>query len=104
MPHIEARDITLVYDTPGRTVPGVRGVSFGMEASEFLCIVGPSGCGKSTLLNIIAGFLDADRRRNPHRRCSRSTATAWIAASSFRTSPSCFRGAPRSATSPSAWK
>src|ERR1700761_6867658 len=43
MPHIEARDITLVYDTPGRTVPGVRGVSFGIEASEFLCIVGPSG-------------------------------------------------------------
>jgi ABC-type nitrate/sulfonate/bicarbonate transport system ATPase subunit len=38
-------------------VPGVRGVSFGMEVSEFLCIVGPSGCGKSTLLNIIAGFL-----------------------------------------------
>src|ERR1700674_5288571 len=57
MPHIEARDITLVYDTPGRSVPGVSGVSFGMEASEFLCIVGPSGCGKSTLLNIIAGFL-----------------------------------------------
>src|SRR5215469_12341354 len=57
MPHIEARDITLIYDTPGRTVPGVRGVSFAMEASEFLCVVGPSGCGKSTLLNIIAGFL-----------------------------------------------
>jgi NitT/TauT family transport system ATP-binding protein len=57
MPHIEARDITLVYDTPGRVVPGVRGVNFAMEASEFLCVVGPSGCGKSTLLNIIAGFL-----------------------------------------------
>jgi NitT/TauT family transport system ATP-binding protein len=57
MAHIEARDITLTYDTPGGTVPGVCGVSFGMEASEFLCIVGPSGCGKSTLLNIIAGFL-----------------------------------------------
>ncbi|MGB6535230.1 MAG: ABC transporter ATP-binding protein [Xanthobacteraceae bacterium] len=57
MPHIEARDITLAYDTPVGTVPGVRAVSFGMEASEFLCIVGPSGCGKSTLLNIIAGFL-----------------------------------------------
>ena len=57
MAHIEARDITLIYDTPGGTVPGVCGVSFGMEASEFLCIVGPSGCGKSTLLNIIAGFL-----------------------------------------------
>jgi len=57
MAHIEARDITLVYETPSGTVPGVRGVSFGMEASEFLCIVGPSGCGKSTLLNIIAGFI-----------------------------------------------
>jgi NitT/TauT family transport system ATP-binding protein len=57
MPHIEARDITLTYATPSGTVPGVRGVSFGMAASEFLCIVGPSGCGKSTLLNIIAGFL-----------------------------------------------
>jgi NitT/TauT family transport system ATP-binding protein len=58
MPHIEARDITLNYDTPAGAVAGVRGVSFAMEASEFLCIVGPSGCGKSTLLNIIAGFLE----------------------------------------------
>jgi NitT/TauT family transport system ATP-binding protein len=57
MPHIEARDVTLIYDTPAGNVPGVRGVSFNMEASEFVCIVGPSGCGKSTLLNIIAGFL-----------------------------------------------
>jgi NitT/TauT family transport system ATP-binding protein len=57
MAHIEARDITLTYDTPAGAVPGVRSVSFGMVESEFLCIVGPSGCGKSTLLNIIAGFL-----------------------------------------------
>jgi NitT/TauT family transport system ATP-binding protein len=54
---IELRDITLVYDTPGGRVPGVRDVSFSMQPSEFMCIVGPSGCGKSTLLNIIAGFL-----------------------------------------------
>ncbi len=57
MPHIEVRDVSLVYDTPSGSVPGVAGVSFAIEASEFLCIVGPSGCGKSTLLNIIAGFL-----------------------------------------------
>jgi NitT/TauT family transport system ATP-binding protein len=57
MPHIEVRDVTLVYDTPGGRVPGIEGVSFNMEASEFLCIVGPSGCGKTTLLNILAGFL-----------------------------------------------
>ena len=57
MPHIEVRDVTLVYDTPGGRVPGIEGVSFDMESSEFLCIVGPSGCGKTTLLNILAGFL-----------------------------------------------
>src|SRR5260370_24098993 len=57
MVHIEARDITLTYQTPNGAVPAVHGVSFGIETSEFLCIVGPSGCGKSTLLNIMAGFL-----------------------------------------------
>jgi NitT/TauT family transport system ATP-binding protein len=55
--HIEIRDVSLIYDTPGGKVPGVKEVSFNIAASEFICIVGPSGCGKSTLLNIIAGFL-----------------------------------------------
>jgi len=54
---IEIRDVSLIYDTPGGKVPGVKDVSFDIGASEFICIVGPSGCGKSTLLNIIAGFL-----------------------------------------------
>jgi ABC-type nitrate/sulfonate/bicarbonate transport system ATPase subunit len=57
MPHIEVSNVSLTYDTPAGLIPGVAGVSFDIEASEFLCIVGPSGCGKSTLLNIIAGFL-----------------------------------------------
>ena len=57
MPHIEVRDVSLVYDTPAGRVAGVEGASFDIEQSEFLCLVGPSGCGKSTLLNIIAGFL-----------------------------------------------
>jgi len=57
MPHIEIRDVTLVYDTPAGKVVGVDRANFAIEESEFLCIVGPSGCGKSTLLNIIAGFL-----------------------------------------------
>ena len=54
---IDIRGVTLVYDTPGGKVPGVKNVSIDIDASEFVCIVGPSGCGKSTLLNIIAGFL-----------------------------------------------
>jgi NitT/TauT family transport system ATP-binding protein len=57
MPHIEVRDVSLVYDTPSGHVTGVTGASFDMEQSQFLCLVGPSGCGKTTLLNIIAGFL-----------------------------------------------
>jgi NitT/TauT family transport system ATP-binding protein len=57
MPHIEIRDVSLVYDTPAGRVQGVESASFNIEQSEFLCLVGPSGCGKSTLLNIIAGFL-----------------------------------------------
>jgi NitT/TauT family transport system ATP-binding protein len=57
MPHIEIRNVSLVYDTPAGSVTGVNGVSFDMEQSQFLCLLGPSGCGKTTLLNIIAGFL-----------------------------------------------
>src|SRR5918995_909790 len=57
MPHIEVRDVSLVYDTPAGRVVGVEKANFSIEQSEFLCLVGPSGCGKSTLLNILAGFL-----------------------------------------------
>jgi len=57
MPHIQVRDVSLVYDTPAGRVTGVERANFDIEQSEFVCLVGPSGCGKSTLLNIIAGFL-----------------------------------------------
>jgi|SRR5271166_1796983 len=61
MPHIEVSDVSLAYDTPAGRVAGVEGVSFQVQASEFVCIVGPSGCGKSTLLNMVAGFLAPSR-------------------------------------------
>ncbi len=60
MPHIEVRNVSLIYDTPAGRVPGVDNVSFDIGQSEFLCLVGPSGCGKTTLLNVIAGFLPPD--------------------------------------------
>src|ERR1700750_120238 len=57
MTYIELRNVSLTYDTPAGRVPGVDGVSFGIEPSEVLWIVGPGGGGKSTLLNMIAAFL-----------------------------------------------
>src|ERR1044072_9096140 len=54
---IEIREVSLIYDTPGGKVPGVKDVTLNIDASEFVCIVGPSGCRTSTLLKIVAGFL-----------------------------------------------
>src|SRR5690349_19992787 len=50
---IVIREVSLIYDTPGGKVPGVKDVTLIIYALEFECIVGPSFCGKSTLLNIV---------------------------------------------------
>jgi len=57
MHQIELRNISLQYESGNNSVTALQGVSFGVEASEFLCVVGQSGCGKTTMLNIVAGFL-----------------------------------------------
>ena len=35
----------------------VHGVSFGVEAGEFVCIIGANGCGKTTLLKSVLGLI-----------------------------------------------
>jgi NitT/TauT family transport system ATP-binding protein len=55
--HIELRHITFEYETADGPLTALQDVSFGVDSSEFLCVVGQSGCGKTTLLNIVAGFL-----------------------------------------------
>ncbi len=55
---IEARDLAKTYVVGTIEAPALRGISFDVEAGEFLSIVGPSGSGKTTLLNLI-GALDA---------------------------------------------
>ncbi len=54
---IELQDITKEFVMGGETLRALDGVSFKVEAGEFVAITGPSGCGKSTLMNVL-GLLD----------------------------------------------
>jgi NitT/TauT family transport system ATP-binding protein len=41
----------------GSPLAALGGVSFRVEAGQFVSVVGPSGCGKSTLLQCLAGLM-----------------------------------------------
>ncbi|NLH47728.1 MAG: ABC transporter ATP-binding protein [Myxococcales bacterium] len=55
---LEIVDLHKTYLQGKIPVNAVDGVSFRVEAGEFLAITGPSGSGKSTLLNLISGLDD----------------------------------------------
>jgi putative ABC transport system ATP-binding protein len=50
-----------VYRTDDVETHALGGISFGIDAGEYVAIEGPSGCGKSTLLSIL-GLLDTPTR------------------------------------------
>lgn len=54
---IEIKDLKKTYENDGVETPVLHGISFTIEAGEFVSIMGPSGSGKSTLMHIL-GFLD----------------------------------------------
>ena len=55
-PVVRLRDVTKSYGQGTARTQVLRGVSFDVEAGEFVALVGQSGSGKSTLLNIIGGL------------------------------------------------
>ncbi|MGH8908842.1 MAG: ABC transporter ATP-binding protein [Egibacteraceae bacterium] len=53
---VAVQGVGKAYGPAGTAVLALERVSFGVEPSEFVCLVGASGCGKTTLLNLIAGL------------------------------------------------
>jgi len=60
---IEAIDLHKTYRVGKIDVAALRGVSFGVQKSDFVSVVGPSGSGKSTLFYLLGGLTRADSGR-----------------------------------------
>lgn len=56
MPRLVVEDVTKTFAVNGTRLRAVDGVSFEVEAGEFVSIIGHSGSGKTTLLSMLGGL------------------------------------------------
>ena len=67
MPVLSADNLQKTYVSGDARVTALAGVSFTVEAGEFVALMGPSGCGKSTLLHLCGAM---DRPTHGHVQLS----------------------------------
>ncbi|MGH7387864.1 MAG: ABC transporter ATP-binding protein [Candidatus Rokuibacteriota bacterium] len=60
-PKVVVSDVSVTFESHGRTVAALERISLEVASGEFLCVIGPSGSGKSTLLRVLAGLLRQSR-------------------------------------------
>ena len=56
-PVIEVAGLSKTYTTRDGDITTLDGITFNVEAQEFVSVLGPSGCGKTTVLKIVAGLV-----------------------------------------------
>lgn len=56
MSAVTFHNITKTFQSGGRTVRALQGVSFDIQEGEFFGLLGPNGAGKTTLISILAGL------------------------------------------------
>ena len=56
---IEAKDLSLTFETGDGPVHALSHVDLTVEDGDFVSLIGPSGCGKTTLLRVIADLEQA---------------------------------------------
>jgi oligopeptide/dipeptide ABC transporter ATP-binding protein len=57
---LQVKNLQIGYKTANGEARAVDGVSFNLEAGEYLGLVGESGCGKSTIAKAVLGILPSN--------------------------------------------